>query len=253
MAPISVTIIARDEADRIGEAIASVGFADEVLVVESGSSDGTADVARAAGARVVQLDWPGHTAQKQRALELASHEWVLSLDADERVDPALAAEICDLALDETTMRGFTVRRRTWWQGAPISWGTWSPDRRVRLFRRDSARHRGPDPHDQVVVDGPVGALDGVLHHHAYRDLADHLNTIARYSEIFVEESHQLGIHARWVDILVRPPAHLFKALVVKQGWRDGVRGLCIAGLGASAVLLKWGLLKLRAAADGDVQ
>ncbi len=248
MPPISVTIIARDEADRIGEAIASVGFADEVVVVESGSVDDTAAVARAAGARVIQTDWPGHTRQKRRAVAAARNDWVLSLDADERVSPDLARELAGLSLATDPAGpgpwGYRLPRRTWWQGAPIRHGSWSPDLRVRLFHRAHGRHEGPDPHDTVVVGGPTPALQGLLHHHAYRDIGEHLATIAAYSATFAAEARARGQRARWADLLLRPPAHLVKALVLKQGLRDGARGLCIAGLGAAAVLLKYTLLML---------
>lgn len=241
--PLTVTIIAKNEADRIGAAIASAAVADEVLVVESGSSDDTAAVARAAGARVVQTDWPGHAAQKQRAAELARHDWIFSLDADERIDPVLAAELGRLSLDGPPW-GRRVRRRTWWQGAEIRHGAWAPDRPLRLFHRGHGRHRGPDPHDAVTVEGAVGELGGSILHHPFRDIAEHLATIASYASIFVAESRRAGREAGWLDLLLRPPAHLVKALLLRQGLRDGVRGLCLAGLGSAAVLLKWSLLML---------
>lgn len=241
--PLTVTIIAKDEADRIGAAIASAAFADEVLVVESGSADDTAAVARAAGARVVQADWPGHAAQKQRAAELAHNDWIFSLDADERISPALAAELAGLSLTGAPW-GRRVRRRTWWQGAEIRHGTWAPDRPVRLFHRDHGRHVGPDPHDTVDVQGPVGVLSGSVLHHPFRDVSEHLATIASYASIFAAESRRAGRDARWLDLLLRPPAHLVKALLLRQGLRDGARGLCLAGLGSAAVLLKWTLLML---------
>jgi glycosyltransferase involved in cell wall biosynthesis len=241
--PLTVTIIAKNEADRIGAAVASAAFADEVLVVESGSEDDTAGVARAAGARVVQTDWPGHSAQKQRAAELARHDWIFSLDADERIDTQLAAELAGHALAGPPW-GCRVRRRTWWQGAEIRHGTWAPDRPVRLFHRGHARHVGPDPHDSVRVEGPLGELGGSILHHPFRDVAEHLATIASYARIFAAESRRAGRRARWLDLLLRPPAHLVKALVLRQGLRDGARGLCLAGLGSAAVLLKWTLLML---------
>jgi glycosyltransferase involved in cell wall biosynthesis len=243
--PLSVAIIARDEADRIGDAIRSVPFADEVLVLDSGSVDDTAAVAAALGARVERTDWPGHVAQKNRALARASHDWVLSLDADERLSPALAASVQALLAGCPDRGGYAVSRLSWWEGAPLRHGHWYPDRRVRLFDRRRARWVGDDPHDRVEVDGPVGALAGDLHHHPYRALGEHLQTIDRYTARAAEVLAGRGVRARWVDLLLRPPWHLFSGLLLRGGLRDGVRGVLVAGLGATYVLLKWGRLMLR--------
>jgi glycosyltransferase involved in cell wall biosynthesis len=242
--PLTVAIIAKDEADRIGEALASVGFAADRLVVESRSGDGTAKVAGAAGARVIEADWPGHAAQKQRAAVLAEHDWVLSLDADEQVDPELGEALRGGAWRGAGFSAYRVRRRTWWLGAEIRHGLWGHDRPVRLFDRRRARWVGPDPHDRLHVDGPVGVLPGALIHRPFRSLEEHLQTIARYSVIGAAAARAAGVRGGIVDLLVRPVAHLIKALVLRGGWRDGPRGLALAGLGAAAVLLKWALIQL---------
>ena len=247
---LTVAIIACDEADRIGEAIASAAFADEVLVVDGGSRDHTVAVARALGARVVSADWPGHVAQKQRATDLATHDWVFALDADERIPEALGRQARAAVDNPGGAAGFTVPRRTWWLGAPIEHGAWWPDRRVRLFDRRRGWWGGEDPHDHVVLGGPSGALSVPLEHHAYRDLGDHLSTIARYARIQADGLQRRGVQARWWDWSLRPVMHFLKALVLKGGWRDGVRGMCIAWLGAAHVALKWGLVALGSSASG---
>ena len=248
---LTVAIIACNEADRIGESIRSVAFADEVVVVESGSTDRTADVARAAGARVVSTDWAGFVGQKQRAVELARTPWVLSIDADERVPAALAAEVRAAVRDPGDRVAFRVPRTTWWQGAPLRHGTWTPDRRVRLFRPDAGRWRGTDPHDRWSADGPVGDLHTPLEHRAYRDLADHLATVARYAELQADGLLSRGRRARWWDWGLRPVVHLAKALLVKRGLLDGPRGVAVAFVGAAHVALKWGLVALRQPAERD--
>jgi glycosyltransferase involved in cell wall biosynthesis len=248
--PLSVAIIAKDEADRIGAALASVAFAADRVVVESGSADGTARAAAAAGARVVCADWPGHAAQKQRATALAEHDWVLGLDADEEVDAELAEALRAGSWEGKGFSAYRVRRRTWWEGAEIRHGLWGNDRPVRLFDRRRARWVGPDPHDRLVVDGPVGELPGALIHRPFRSLEEHLQTIARYSEIGAAAALQRGARAGAGDLLVRPVAHLLKALVLRGGWRDGARGLALAGLGAAAVLLKWTLIRTGAGRAG---
>lgn len=241
MLPLSVAILAHNEADRIGEALASVSFADEVVVLDSGSSDDTVAVARAAGARVIETDWPGFVAQKNRALEAVSHRWVLSLDADERVSQALADEIASLwsGGEPQGVAGYSVPRLSWWMGAPLRYGTWYPDRRVRLVDRHHARWEGDDPHDRLGVSGRVACLQGDLLHHPYRSFAEHAETIDRYTRIAAQAARERGVVARAWDPALRPAAHLFKALVLKRGLLDGPRGLAVAGLGAVYVQLKW--------------
>lgn len=242
--PLSVTIIARDEADRIEAAIRSVGFAAEVVVLDSGSTDDTVARARAAGARVVETDWPGHVAQKNRALAEAAHDWVLSIDADEQVSPALAREIQHVLAAEPDVAGFSVPRLSWYLGAPLRHGLWYPDRRVRLFDRRRARWGGLDPHDLVEVDGPVQRLAGDLVHHPYRDLGEHLATIDRYTRTAAAGLRARGARAQWWDLLLRPPLHFVKAFLLRAGFRDGVRGLMVAALGAVYVLIKWSRVRL---------
>ena len=239
MPPLSVVIIARDEADRIAAAIASVSFADEIVILDSGSSDNTPALARQLGARVIETDWPGHVAQKNRALTHAANTWVLSIDADERVSPRLAEAIRALLSSEPAADGYEVSRLSHWMGAPIRHGTWYPDRRVRLFRRDRADWTGTDPHDHVAVEGSVASLSGDLIHHPYRSLSDHLSTIDRYTARHAEVARARGVTAQWWDVLLRPPLHFVKAYLLKRGFLDGVRGGCVAGLGATYVLVKW--------------
>lgn len=228
---LTAVIIARDEADRIEDAIRSVSFADEVLVLDSGSADDTAARARALGARVVETDWPGHVAQKNRAWRMAEGDWVLSLDADERVGDALRDAIL-AALRSPAADGYRVRRRNHWLGHTLRHGHWYPDRRVRLARKERARWAGEDPHDALVVDGPVADLDADLEHVPYRDLGEHLATIDRYTAMQARRGSP-------VDILGRPAWHFFVGYVIKGGFRDGVPGLLVAALGALHTLLKW--------------
>ncbi|MDP2312127.1 MAG: glycosyltransferase family 2 protein [Pseudomonadota bacterium] len=233
---LSAVIITRDEADRIEDAIRSVAFADECVVVDSGSRDDTVAKARALGARVVETDWPGHVAQKNRALAEARGDWVLAIDADERVTPELRASI-EAALRAPAADGFRVPRRNHWLGHRLAHGFWYPDRRVRLARRDRARWEGDDPHDVLGVDGSVVDLAGDLDHHPYRSLAEHLSTVDRYSAIAARRG-------TWVDILVRPPWHFFAAYVLRRGFLDGAPGLVVAALGSVYTLLKWARWRL---------
>lgn len=252
--PLSACIIAFQEEDRIGDCIRSLDFCDEVLVVDSHSSDRTRAVAAELGARVVERDWPGHVEQKEHAIRAAAHDWVLCVDADERVSPELRAEI--VALRERgfpAMAGWRFPRCTRYLGRWIRHGIWYPDRQLRLFDRRRGRWGGHDPHDRVELDGPVGTLSGELQHHAYRDLQDHLATIDRYTAIMARGMHERGRRARLTDLVVRPPARFWRSYVWKRGFLDGWRGLLVAYLAAHYVRLKYARLLVlqRATATGD--
>lgn len=239
-----MVIIARDEVDRLPDALRSVAFADEIVVLDSGSTDGTVEVAREGGARVVETDWPGFVAQKNRALGACTGEWIFSLDADERVSPALAQAILAAVADPGDKVAFRVNRQSWWMGAPLRHGSWYPDAKIRLLRRGCGRWTGREPHDQLAADGPIGQLSGDLHHHPYRNLGEHLATIDRYTALAAAELRREGVRAWPWDLLLRPPLHFVDAYLLRLGMLDGVRGLCVAGLGSIYVLLKWARLAL---------
>ena len=241
MVPLSLVIIAKDEADRIGRAIASVPFAAEVVVLDSGSSDDTVAVAEGLGARVLETDWPGYGPQKNRALEAASQPWVLSLDADEWLDETAAAAI-QAAVEADGEAAFALRRVNRWCGRPLRGGAQGPSWKLRLVRRESARWTDAWLHETLEVDGPIGRLDGCLHHDPYRDPGEHLDQIARYAGLFVSESRRTGRRASLVQLALRPCLHFVKALLLRGGFRDGPHGLLVAWLGAAEVALKWSLL-----------
>ena len=249
MPPVSVTIVACNEADRIGNAIESVRWADEVLVLDSGSVDGTQDVARQLGARVIETDWPGYREQKHRAVERARNDWVLSLDADEVVPAALSQEIQAVLVAPEAV-AFEIARLGHWMGAPVHYGVWRPDRSVRLFHRESARWAGGLVHERVRVDGVVGRLRCDLLHFPYRGLREHLDTLNEYADLFVQQELDGGRSARWIDVVGRPLVHVVKALVLKAGLLDGVRGVCLGFLGAAGVWMKWSRL-LRAQSSSE--
>ncbi|GDX78417.1 LPS biosynthesis protein [Deltaproteobacteria bacterium] len=228
---LSAVIIAKDEADRIEAAVRSVAFADEVLVVDSGSADATVARAEAAGARVVQTDWPGFVAQKNRAWALARGEWVLSIDADEAVSAELQTAI-RAAVASPAAEGFEVKRKTRWLGHDLAHGFAFPDPRVRLARKDRARWEGIDPHDHLVVAGSVAPLQGILHHDPYRSFEEHLRTIDRYTALDARRGS-------WLDVLARPPWHFIRGYLLKGGFRDGWPGLAFAALGATYTFTKW--------------
>ena len=238
--PLSACIIARDEEDRIGPCLESVAFCDEILVVDAHSADRTREIATAHGALVIERDWPGHVAQKEFAIRQAKHDWVLCIDADERISDALRAEI--LALRASSFAGppgWRMPRLSSWLGRWIRHGTWYPNRQLRLFDRRRGRWTGRDPHDRVELEGEPGLLRADLLHHPYRDLADHLRTIDRYSSIQAERLFEAGRRARLSDLWLRPVWRFFRFYVVERGFLDGWRGFVMACLAAHYVRLRW--------------
>jgi glycosyltransferase involved in cell wall biosynthesis len=240
---LSACIIAMDEEDRIGDCLASVAFCDELLVVDSHSRDRTREVAAGRGARVIERDWPGHVAQKEFAIRAARNDWVLCVDADERVSPELAREI--VALRDAGFpghAGWRFPRLSSYLGAWVRRGTWYPDHQLRLFDRRRGRWTGHNPHDRVELEGPPGTLAGRLEHHPYRDLAEHLETIDRYTTTMAEGLRARGRRASALDLVLRPPVRFLRFYVWRGGFRLGWRGLLLAYLAAHYVRLKYAKL-----------
>ena len=241
---ISAVIIAKGEAKRIEACVASVSFCDEVVVLDSGSTDGTQALARALGARVVETDWPGFVAQKNRAAAAAENDWVLSIDADERVDDALRREIEAIrATGEPSAAAYQVKRHVFYLGRWIDHGGWYPEWRARLFDRRRARWGGTDPHDHVEADGPVARISrGDLEHFTYDSIADHLAQIDRFTTIAAGEKAKAGARRSLVAMVARPPWAFFRRYVLQAGFLDGRAGFVIARLAAYYVFLKWAKL-----------
>ena len=237
---LSVVVIAKNEADRIKDCLASVPFADELLVLDSGSEDNTVEIAREAGAKVLELDWPGQVAQKNRGLEYATGDWVLSLDADERLSMQAAEELRNVLSSESAqVNGYSFPRRSQWLGRWIRHGRWYPDRKVWLVRRSAGTWVGDDPHDKLEVDGVVQRLSGDILHTPYRSMSEHLMTIDRYTEQHAASLFGRGVRAHWWDVAFRPPLHFVDSYLLRRGFLDGVPGMALAGLGTSYVLCKW--------------
>jgi hypothetical protein len=235
---VSAAVICRDEADRIAACLESVAWCDEVLVVDSGSTDGTLEIARKHATRVLERDWPGYAAQRDFALQQASGDWVLCLDADERCTPALRDAIRSALATDPPLAGYAVRRHAFHLGRWIDHGGWYPDWKLRLVRRGRARGGGVEPHDKLVVDGPVGRLDADLEHYTYRDFADHLRTVQRFSDLVSDEWVKQGRRFSLALALLHPPAKFFECWLWKQGFRDGWPGFVIAATSAFYVFAK---------------
>jgi glycosyltransferase involved in cell wall biosynthesis len=239
---LSVTVITSNEAADLADALASVAWADEIVVVDSRSSDDTVSIARRFTDRVVSRDWPGYIEQKNYAAALASHDWILSLDADERVTPELAAEIQARLAAPPQQAAFRIPRVTWHLGRWIRSTDWYPDFQLRLYDRRAAEWTGQYVHEAVLVRGAVGELKGELQHYAYRDLADHLETIDRYTTLAARQMHEAGRRARVFDLAVHPPLAFLRNYIVRGGFRDGTIGFVISRMNAYYVFLKFAKL-----------
>ena len=222
---LAACIITRNEADRIAPCIEALAFCDEIIVVDAHSTDATRDIATLLGARVIERDWPGYRSQKQFATDAAGCEWVLSVDADERVTPALRAEIEALrAGGFAGARGWTIPRLTEYFGKFLRHGNAWPDRQVRLYDRRAARWSGYEVHEKIVVGGAVGALAAPLEHYAYRSLDDQLARLDRYATLMAAQMHAAGRRAGLTQVLFNPAWRLFRGLIIKGGVLDGWRG-----------------------------
>jgi glycosyltransferase involved in cell wall biosynthesis len=248
--PISVTIITFNEAAHIAAAIDSVAWADEIVVVDSGSTDGTPDLARERAARVEIRDWPGYAAQKNHAASLAAHDWVLSLDADERVGVQLTASLQAWRRDAPDATGYRMARVTQYLGRWLRTTDWYPDRQLRLYDRRRARWKPSRVHESVAADGAVGQLRGELLHHPYETVGDHLQRIDRYTSLAALDMRDAGRRAGALDLLAHPPLAFARNYVLKRGVLDGRVGLAVSLLNSYYVLLKYvKLLELEVAAS----
>ena len=244
-APVSIVIPTRNEALQIGECVRGLAWAEEVIVVDGGSADGTAESARAAGARVLngaRAGTGGQTiaAQRNAGIAAAAHEWVFALDADERIGPELAAELA-ATVAAPAHDAYAVRRRNVFFGKTITRAGWGEDWVVRLFRRERRFverrvHEGLEP----VAD--VGRLGAPLAHVPYRDLSHYLQKLDRYATWAAEDLAARGRRPRLSDLLFRPPARFARMYLLQLGVLDGWRGAVLCGLAAVSVFLKYARL-----------
>ena len=244
MVPLSAVLIAQDEEKTIGDALASVGFCDEVVVVDSGSRDRTRAIAEAAGARVVvNAPWPGFVAQRDFATRAARYAWVLPLDADERVGVALREEIQARRRQGFDAAGYRIPRVARYLGRWIRGTDWYPDWQIRLFDRTRGAWQGDLVHESVTVRGPVGRLRGELEHHPYTDISDHLRKIDSYTTLWARQAYAAGRRSNVVDMFAGASYAFFRNYVVRGGFLLGTAGLIVSVLNTHYTFAK--LAKLR--------
>ncbi len=236
---ISATIITFNEERNVPRVIESLRCCDEILVLDSGSNDRTVELATKLGARVVEASWHGYAAQKNIAAELAAHDWILSLDADESLSEALEAEIWHIKKSGPKFDGYTMPRLAQYLGRWILHGGWYPDRKIRLFDKRKAKWVGEFVHESVKVNGTVGHLNSNLLHFTCNSLSEHLRVMDSYTTLAAQELVSRGRNPGFGSLLFDPPWTFLSTYVLKLGFLDGVEGLSIAYMAALYNFVKY--------------
>jgi glycosyltransferase involved in cell wall biosynthesis len=239
---LTVTVITRNEAANIAAALESASWADEIIVVDSRSTDDTVAIARRYTTRVEVRDWAGYSAQKNYAADLASNDWILSLDADERVTPALAGEIRDLLERGPSEKGYRISRVTWYLGRWLHSTDWYPDYQLRLYDRRFGRWNGRRVHESFELRGRPGRLRHRLEHYAYRNVSDHVTSIDHYTTLQAEQWAEEGRRTSVLEVAIHPPVAFLRNYVLRGGFRDGAAGFMVSALNSCYVFMK--LVKL---------
>jgi glycosyltransferase involved in cell wall biosynthesis len=236
---ITATIITLNEERNIGRAIESLRCCDEILIVDSGSVDRTVELAEKLGARIVEAGWLGYAAQKNWAAAQATHDWILSLDADEALSEALEAEIWNVKKNGPRYDAYTMPRLAQYLGRWILHGGWYPDRKIRLYDRHQAKWVGDFVHESVQVNGRIGRLDTNLLHFTCASLAEHVKTVDRYTTLAAQELASRKIRIGWLRLIFEPPWTFVRTYFFRLGFLDGLEGMMIAYMAAFYTFLKY--------------
>jgi glycosyltransferase involved in cell wall biosynthesis len=243
MEKVSAVVIVYNEEKNLRECLETVQWADEIVVVDSHSQDRTVEIAREFTEKIFQKEYKGHIDKKRFAVSKASHDWVFSIDADERVTQELKEEILGvLEKGAGKVVGYDMPRMTRHLERWILHGEWYPDRVTRLFRRSRMRYEGTEPHDRVILGGQRGHFNGMLLHYNYRDFAHQIQTVQAYSDVAAKALFAEGRHAGFRNLFLRPPFKFLKCYILKRGFLDGWPGFIIAATSAFYVLAKYAKL-----------
>ncbi|MBW7908525.1 MAG: glycosyltransferase family 2 protein [Kiritimatiellae bacterium] len=240
---ISACVIVFNEEKKIRRCLESLTWCDEIVVLDSYSTDNTVEICREYTDRIFLHVWLGYVGQRNKVRTLARYNWILNIDSDEEISPGLRDEIL-AEFDSGTPQhlGYEFPRQVYYLGKWIHHGEWYPDAKLRLFHKDFGRSEGEEPHDKVVVNGPIKRLKNPLWHYTYDDLRDHLDTLDRFSTISARQKFVQDPRARPMDLLTRPPLRFLKGYILKHGFLDGWHGLIIAITSSFGVFMKYAKL-----------
>jgi len=237
---ISACILTFNEERKIARCLESLTWCDEIVVLDSFSTDRTIEICKQYTQNVHQREWRGYVGQRNTVREFAQHPWVLFMDSDEEVSPALRDEILkEFDSPHIPYIGFEFPRQVYYLGRWIRHGEWYPDVKLRLFKKDYGRTEGQEPHDKVVVRGTVKRLKHPIWHYTYDDLADHINTLNRFSTITAQHRFAQDGKFFWLDMLFHPLFRFFKGYFLRGGFLDGRHGLAIALMASYGAFLKY--------------
>lgn len=227
---LSVAIITYNEENNIKDALESIKWADEIVVVDSFSTDKTPEICRQYTDKVFSIEWSNFSEQKNKAVSMTSHSWVLVLDADERITDALRNEITNVLKDDTSMDGYYIPRKNYFANKWIKHGGWWPDYTLRLFRRRKGTFEKREVHEAIKINGKAGYLKNPLEHYTYKDVKDFLKRTDTYSSLAAKELFKKNRKADILDIIFRPPATFCRMFFLQLGILDGIYGIILAYL-----------------------
>ncbi len=254
MSKLTVIVTCKNEEKNIRSCLETVKWADELMVVDSGSTDRTLEIVREYTDRILEHEYINAATQRNWAIPQAAHEWVFIVDSDERVTPELQAEICALMAGTPEHDGYRIRRRNWFFGVEMPHCGWERDTVLRLFRRGAGRYEDRHVHADMVVDGTVGHLENSFEHRPYRSFDNYLEKFGRYTTWSALDLRARGKRPTFRNLVGRPFFRFFKMFVLRQGFRSGLAGFILSGLAAGSVFMKyaklWVILRAEAGEEG---
>jgi glycosyltransferase involved in cell wall biosynthesis len=239
MPKLSATIITLNEQNNIKDCISSLKFCDEIIVLDSGSTDRTKEFAKEMGATVHENPWLGYGQQKNKALEFCKGDWVLNIDADERVTSNLKEEILSTINSNPEENGFFIPRLTYFCGKPIKNGGWYPDYQMRLAIRERSRWTEPEVHELLMVEGEVGWLKNAMDHYSFPTVKSQIQTNMKYSALGAKKLREKSKFTLFFGMLLRPPIKFIECYFAKLGFLDGLQGFIIAMNAAHSIFMKY--------------
>lgn len=243
MLNLSAVIITRNEESNIKRCLKSLKIADEIIIIDSGSTDKTIEVAESMGAVVYSKEWEGYGPAKKEGVSKASGKWIISLDADEELSPKLANEISKIITQENKINGYFIKRKTNFLGKWIYHCGWYPDYILRLFKKADGDFNDSFVHEKVVINGQTGRLKNEILHYSYNTVEQYFEKFDNYTSIGAKQAYDNNKKAGWFKIAIKPPVAFIKHYLIKLGFLDGLEGFIISAFSAMAVMVKYTKLR----------